>query len=111
MPVEVWLDALPDPQRAAAAAVLAIVRRYRGVLVEAVTIGVLVKRERTVLEMRAKTRWLDLCLVTRAPLAGARIARTLAFPGGHCAYVHLHDHRDVDREVRALIASALRTPR
>jgi hypothetical protein len=110
MPLAVWLDERSEPQRRAARAVLAVVRRYRGVVVEAVSVGVLVKRDRTVVELRAKTRWLELGLVTLDTIDSDRTARHVELPRGRGHYytVHLHDARDVDREVRGWIAGALR---
>jgi hypothetical protein len=110
MPLAVWLDERTEPQRRAARAVLAVVRRHRGVVVEAVSVGVLVKRDRTVVELRAKTRWLELGLVVVDAIAADRIARHVELPRGRGHYytVRLRDAGDVDREVRGWVAAALR---
>jgi len=108
MPIEFWLGELPDARRSAAEAVLAIVRRYRGLVVEAVSVGVLIKRERTIVELRPRTRWLDLSFVSKAVIASDRIARRLTIAAGNVYVVHLHDVRDVDRELRGWLATALR---
>jgi hypothetical protein len=101
MPVEVWLAECTDPQRRAAETVLAIARRYRSLTIEAVSVGVLIKRERTLVELRPKQRWLDLSFVSAAALASKRIARTLDIASGkHAYFVHLRDERDVDDELR-----------
>jgi hypothetical protein len=107
-PVEVWLDELPDPQRRAAASVLAIVRRHRGLAIEAVSVGVLIKRERTIVELRPKKRWLSLSFITPQVITGDRIARALAVSGGTAYFVHLRDEHDVDAELRGWLGSALR---
>ena len=107
MPLEVWLAERTEPQARAAEAVLAIVRRYRGLVVEAVGVGVLIKRERTIVELRPKVRWLDLSFISTATIASRRIARTLDMPKGKVYYVHLHDDSDVDAELRRWLATAL----
>jgi len=108
MPIELWLDDLDEPQRRAARAVLAVARRYRGLVIEAVSVGVLIKRVRTVVELRPRKRWLDLSLVTPARIDSDRVARRGDVAAGAWSVVHLRDQRDVDREVRAWIALALR---
>jgi hypothetical protein len=101
MPVEVWLAERTAAQRRAAEAVLAFARRYRSLAIEAVSVGVLIKRERTLVELRPKQRWLDLSFVTTTTLASTRIARSLDMSGGrHVYFVHLRDERDVDDELR-----------
>jgi len=107
MPIEVWLAERTDPQRRAAEAVLAIVNRYRGLVVEAVGVGVLIKRERTVVELRPKTRWLDLSFISTAAITSDRIARMIAMSSGSAYFVHLRDEVDVDAELRRWLATAL----
>ena len=111
MPIEVWLAEQTEPQRRAAEAVLAVVRRHRGVIAEAVSVGILVKRERTIVELRPKKRWLDLSFVTPATIDSPRIARTLEIAAGHVYFVHLVDDTDVDAELRRWLSTALRGPR
>ena len=107
MPIEVWLDERTEPQRRAAEAVLAIVRRHRDLIVEAVGVGILIKRERTIVELRPKQRWLDLAFLTGAAIASRRIARTIALANGTYYAVHLVDERDVDAELRGWLSAAL----
>lgn len=108
MPIEVWLAERTEPQRRAAEAVLAVVRRYRGLIVEAVGVGVLVKRGRTIVELRPKQRWLDLSFISRAGIASERIARSLELAAGTVYFVHLADETEVDAELRRWLAAALR---
>src|SRR5580704_6542087 len=96
MPVEVWLAERTDPQRRAAEAVLAIARRHRGLVIEAVSIGVLIKRERTIVELRPKTRWLDLSFISPEAISSDRVARALELSSGTAYFVHLRDASDVD---------------
>lgn len=108
MPIEVWLAERTEPQRRAAEAVLAIVRRYRGLIVEAVGVGILIKRGRTIVELRPKKRWLDLSFISRAVIVSERIARSLELAVGKVYFVHLADKTDVDAELRRWLATALR---
>lgn len=108
VPIELWLDGLPDPQRRAATAVLRVIRRIRGLVIEGVGIGVLVKRDRTLVELRSKSRWLQLSfIVARAP-SSPRITRTIETATGVYCVVRLHDARDVDAEVRRWLAQSLK---
>jgi hypothetical protein len=118
MPIEVWLDERADGQRRAAEAVLAIVERIPGLVVEAVSVGILIKRVRTIVELRPKTRWLDMSICTPATFTGDRIARTLEYGDKNVYYIHLTDAGDVDKQVARWLATALgeapaprRTPR
>jgi hypothetical protein len=108
MPIEVWLAERTDPQRRAAEAVLAVARRYRGLVIEAVSVGVLIKRERTIVELRPKTRWLDMSFISSHAITSDRIARELKIAGGSAYVVHLHDEIDVDAELARWLATALR---
>lgn len=108
MPVELWLDERTDPQRRAAEAVLAIVRRQRDVIIEAVSVGVLIKRDRTIIEMRPKKRWLDLSFISTAHITSERIARAIELATGTAYVVHLFDEGNVDADLRVWLTAALR---
>ena len=108
MPLEVRLGELAPPQRRAAEAVLRVVKRYKGVLVEAVSVGVLVKRERTIIELRPKQKWLDVSFVTPRPIDSRRIVRTFELARGTCYVVHVRDATEVDAELRGWLAASLR---
>lgn len=108
LPLEVRLEQLAAPQRRAAVAVLTAAKRQRGLIIEAVGVGIFIKRERTIVEMRPKKRWLDLSFVSKAHIASERIARTIPLTTGTAYFVHLRDERDVDPELRAWLTAALR---
>lgn len=110
LPIELWLDERAEPQRKAAEAVLAIARRQRGLIIEAVTVGILIKRDRTLVELRPKKRWLDLSFISTAHVASERVARTIQLPTGTAYVVHLRDERDVDRELRGWLTESLSAP-
>src|SRR5688500_18659959 len=82
MPVELRLEDVPDDQRRAALAVLAVARRVKGLVIEAVSVGIFVKRERTIVELRPKARWLQLSFISRDSIASERISRTIELPRG-----------------------------
>lgn len=108
MPIEVWLAERTEPQRRAAEAVLAIVDRIAGLVVEAVSVGILIKRERTIVELRPKTKWLDLSFIRTAAIDSDRIARTIKLATGTAYFVHLEDETDVDAELKRWLQAALR---
>jgi hypothetical protein len=108
MPVGFWLEGLPDGQRRAAEAILAVASKQRGVVVEAVSVGVLIKRERTLVELRPKSKWLQLSFITRDAIDSPRISRRIPVAAGTAYFVRLRDERDVDRELRGWVARSLK---
>jgi hypothetical protein len=107
MPIEYWLAQRDEPQRLAAAAVLEIARAITGLVIEAVDVGVLIKRDRTIVELRPKTKWLQLSFVTTAHVASERIARVIELGAARAYFVRLRDDADVDAELRAWLVEAL----
>ena len=83
VPLQTWLDDLPDGQRRAAEAVLAIARKQRGLVIEAVSVGVFIKRERNIIELRPKKKQLDMSFITAAGIASDRITRTIELARGY----------------------------
>src|SRR3954470_15520422 len=80
LPVEYWIAERPAGQREAAAAIVELARAIEGVTVEAVSIGVLIKRQRSIVELRPKKKWLQLSVIARRPLAAsarAQVARVV----------------------------------
>jgi hypothetical protein len=71
-------------------------------------VGVFIKRERTLVELRPKTRWLALSFISPAAITSDRITRAIDLPAGTAYFVRLHDERDVDAELRGWLATALR---
>ncbi len=111
MPLEVWLDERTPGQRRAAEAVLRVATRYRDLVIEAVGVGVLIKRERTLVELRPKTKWLDVSFISAEKIDDDRIARTVRWGTNTAYFVHLTDADDVDQAVRGWLASALAATR
>ena len=112
MPVEYWLAERPDGQREAAAAIIELARGIEGVTVEAVSIGVLIKRQRSIIELRPKTKWLQLSVIAPRPLAAsatAQVSRVVEWGKDMTAYfVRLTSPAQIDRAMRAWLRLALR---
>jgi len=108
MPVEVRLMDFPEAQRAAAEAVLALARRKKGLAIEAVGVGIFIKRDRTLVELRPKKKWLDVSFVTSAAVASNRIARSGQLSRGYWYVVHVATAADVDAELRRWLTASLR---
>jgi hypothetical protein len=109
LPIDYWLAERTEPQRRAAEAVLAIARAIPGLVIEAVSVGVFIKRERSIVELRPRTKWLQLSFMTSAHLTSPRISRSLVWGAWNAYFVRLHDDKDVDREVRTWLRAALKT--
>ena len=108
MPIEARLSDLPDGQRRAAEAVLAVLRKHSDLIIEAVAVGILVKRNGSFIELRPKTKWLDLSFISDEVIESPRIARIVEWPAGRAYFVHLTDKRDVDAELRRWLTTAIR---
>ena len=112
LPVEYWLAERPDGQREAAAAIIELARGIAGVTVEAVRVGVLIKRQRSIVELRPKAKWLQLSVIARRPLpqsSRARVSRVVQWGKDMTAYfVRLTAGAEVDRAMRAWLRDALR---
>ena len=111
LPVEYWLAERPDGQREAAAAIVDLARSIEGITVEAVTIGVLIKRQRSIIELRPKTKWLQLSVIAKRPLAAsarAKVSRVVEWGKDMTAYfVRLTTPAEIDRSMRAWLRAAL----
>ncbi len=113
LPIEYWLAERPDGQREAAAAIIELARKIAGVRVEAVTVGVFIKQQRSIVELRPKTKWLQLSVIATRPLpehARARVSRVVQWGTGTTAYfVRLTAAAEVDGAMRAWLRAALRS--
>lgn len=112
LPVDYWLAERPDGQREAAAAIIELAREIANVTVEAVSVGVLIKRQRSIIELRPKTKWLQLSVIARRPLpegAHASVSRVVQWGKDMTAYfVRVTAAADIDRPMRAWLRAALR---
>lgn len=71
------------------------------VIVEAVSVGILLKRSRTFAELRPKVNWMALSFWPSRSAEHGRIARRIAGLGGRtCHFVNLRSADEVDGTVR-----------
>jgi hypothetical protein len=75
--------------------------------VEAATVGILVKRRRTFVELRPKQKWVELLIMLTRPLDDRRVSRRIIVSRGRFAYVfRLRSAADVDDELRELLTES-----
>lgn len=105
--VDACFEGRPPAQRAAYEAVLAHVRSLGPVHVDAVGVGVFLKADRTLAEVRPKARGLSLQIALPRPLVSERVGRTMRASAGRFVHVvRLLGPADVDDEVRAWLTEA-----
>lgn len=91
-------------------AVLAAVREVGPVHEDAVRVGVFLKADRKLAELRPKVRWLALDLALSRRMDHPRVARVLQSTRQiHWHAVKLHTVEEVDDEVRVWLAEAYHT--
>jgi hypothetical protein len=97
----------PPVQREICAQVVDYLASLGEVHLDAVRVGVFIKTDRTVVELRPKARSLELWLNLRRTIDHPRIARAVAAsPGRICNLVKLTAMSDVDDEVREWLTEA-----
>jgi hypothetical protein len=105
--LEGWLAARAPEDRATAEAVLAHLEVLGPVLVDAVEVGLLVKRARTFVELRPRRRGLRLGFLLSRPLEDARMAQSQRLSAHRWAHqVDLSSAGDVDEQLRAWLTEA-----
>jgi hypothetical protein len=105
--LEGWLAARKPEDRATAEAVLDHLRRLGPVLVDAVEVGLLVKRARTFVELRPRRRGLRLGFLLSRPLEDTRVAQSLRLSAHRWAHqVDLTSAAEVDEQLRAWLTEA-----
>ena len=76
-------------------------------IVEAVGVGILFKRQRTFAELRPKTRWVDLGIGLDRRLEDPRITRTSRGSGSRIYHgIRVRSAADVDDQVRAWLTES-----
>jgi hypothetical protein len=97
----------PPQRRAAFDAVLAHLRTLGPVHLDAVKVGVFLKSDRKLAEIRPRVRSLDLMLALPRSLDDPRVARHLRGSTTHTWHVFkLKDESDVDDQIRAWLTEA-----
>lgn len=97
-------------QRPVYDAVLAELRELGPVHEDAVQVGVFLKADRKLAELRPKSRWLQLALRLSRPIQSPRVARVMASGReSHWHIIKLASVGDVDDELRGWLAEAYLT--
>ena len=97
----------PDYQRAAYDAIAAFLRGLGPVHEDAVGVGVFLKRERKLAEVRPMARSLSVELVLPRRVDDPRVVRHLPLAGGRIVHVlRLHSAEQVDDRLRDWLAEA-----
>jgi hypothetical protein len=96
----------PPVQRAIYDAVYAHLASLGPVHADAVRVGVFLKHERKLAELRPKARGLSLALFLPRPVDDARIARTIRASDRIVHFVTLTALHDVDGQVRGWLSEA-----
>ena len=105
--VETYFAGRSPAQRRVYDAVVDHMQELDGVDIEAVSVGILIKRARTFAELRPQRSWFVLSVLLPRAVAHPRIKRTS--PGGARRVAHfidLRDAADVDDDVRAWLTEA-----
>jgi hypothetical protein len=112
MPLGAYLSRQPAEHRAIYEAVLAHLRQLGDdVVVDAVDIGLLIKRSRTFAELRPRREGVVLSLKLSHRLEHPRIAKTIRTGSRVAEFINLRSPADVDDELRAwLLESYLNSP-
>jgi hypothetical protein len=102
-----WFAERPPAQRKIHDAVVKALRREGPFLVEAVGVGILIKRARTFAELRPNRDGLVLGVLLSRVVSHPRITKVLKTSAHRAAhFIPLRDAKDVDREVRAWLVEA-----
>jgi hypothetical protein len=107
MSLDEWLARRPPTDAPIVEAVLAHLESLGPVVVEAVPVGILVRGERTFVEIRPRRRGLRVSIVLMHDVRSARIVRREQSNAGWTAvFVDLTSPGDVDDELRAWLAES-----
>jgi Domain of unknown function (DUF5655) len=108
MPVDAYFRGRPEYEREVYDAVVGHLESVGAVDVEAATVGILVKRRRTFVELRPKQSWVELSIMLTRPIDDLRVARRVIVSRGRFAYFfRLRSAADVDDDLRELLTESL----
>ena len=108
--VDDYFAARPAYEREIYDAVVGHLRTVGAVDVEAATVGILVKRRRTFVELRPKQRWVELSIMLTRPIDDARVSRRIVVSRGRFAYFfRLRSATDVNDDLRELLTESCLT--
>jgi Domain of unknown function (DUF5655) len=107
-PVDAYFRDRPEHEREIYDAVVGHLQSIGTVDVEAATVGILVKRRRTFVELRPKQKWVELSIMLTRPIDDPRVARRIVVSRGRFAYFfRLRSAADVDDDLRELLTESL----
>lgn len=98
-------------QRQSYDAVEAHIQSLGPVIVEAVGVGILFKRQRTFVEVRGRQKWLNLSFMLDHPVEHPRVTRVIASSGHYFSATRLLAPSDVDETLRSWLTESYATTR
>jgi hypothetical protein len=105
--VDDYFAGRPEYEREIFDAVIGHLRTIGEIDVEAATVGILVKRRRTFVELRPKQKWVELSIMLTRPIDDPRVSRRIVVSGGRFAYLfRLRNAADVDEDLRELLTES-----
>ena len=100
--VDAWFERRPPADRKICDAVVRHLRKLGPLTVEAVEVGILIKRGRTFCELRPRREGLMLSIILPRVARDARVTRVIEISGERVAhFVHLRSAKDVDAQLRS----------
>jgi Domain of unknown function (DUF5655) len=97
----------PERERPIFEAVLAFAETLGSVLVEPVAVGIFLKRARTFVELRPRTKWIELSFGLHRKIDHSRISKIIGVSGGRTFHaVRLATPEDVTEPVTDWITEA-----
>jgi hypothetical protein len=107
MSVDAWFAQRPEAYRRIYDAVIAHLETMGDVHVDAVDVGILIKRSRTFAELRPMRGRLALSVLLSRVVEHPRVTRTTRTSGSRAAHrIDLRDAADVDATVRAWLTES-----
>ncbi len=105
--IDSWFADRPPAWREIFDAIASHLAELGPVVVEAVSVGVLIKRSRTFLELRPKRGALSLSLLLSRAIEHDRVRRSIRTSARRVAlFIDLHDVDDVDDQLRGWISES-----
>ncbi len=99
--IDAYFAPRPTLEREVFEAVREQIESLGPVIVEAVSVGILFKGRRTFVELRPKSRWVDLSFGLNRRLLHPRITRTTRTPGSRTYHgIRVTSPAEIDAEVR-----------
>ncbi len=104
--LEEYFSTGPDWERPVFEAVHDVLGELPDVVVEAVSVGIFFKRRRTFVELRPRTRWVDVGIILPRRLASPRVTRTSASGAMTAQGIRVVEPAQVDAELRGWLTES-----